>query len=97
MMSLGAPRFAARYVRPRLDRKNTVARIAVVRERKFADPAAPKRLPEDPLPNAAPMSAPLPCCNNTKPIKVAATTTCNPSNTDSQIIHVFLERCAGSY
>ena len=32
-------------VRPRLVRKNTAARIAVVRDRKFAEPAAPKRLP----------------------------------------------------
>ena len=40
---------------------------AVVRDRKFAEPAAPNRLPDEPLPNAAPMSAPLPCCSRMKP------------------------------
>src|SRR5271165_1016348 len=60
--------------------------MAVVRERKFAEPAAPKRLPEEPLPNAAPMSAPLPCCSRTKPISAAATTTCTPTRSVSQII-----------
>ena len=38
-----------------------------MRDRKFAEPAAPNRLPDEPLPNAAPMSAPLPCCSSTKP------------------------------
>ena len=45
----------------RVATKNTAARTAVVRERKLALPEAPKRLPELPLPKAAPMSAPLPC------------------------------------
>ena len=45
----------ARYARPRLERKNTAARIAVVRDRKFAEPVAPKRLPE------APSRTPRPC------------------------------------
>ena len=61
------------HVRPRLDRKKTVARIDVVRDRKLADPEAPNRLPDDPLPNAAPMSAPLPCCSSTKPHSATAT------------------------
>jgi hypothetical protein len=56
-----------KYVSPRLVTKNTVARIAVVRDRKFAEPAAPNRLPDEPLPNAAPMSAPLPCWSSTNP------------------------------
>src|SRR5271167_2227952 len=64
--------------------------MAVVRERKFADPAAPKRLPEEPLPNAAPMSAPLPCCSRTKPISVAATTRCTPTRSVSQTISSIL-------
>ena len=47
--------------------KNTAASTAVVRDRKLAEPAAPNTLPDEPLPNAAPMSAPLPCCRSTKP------------------------------
>src|SRR5271155_3325871 len=54
------------YVRLRLVTKKITARTAVKRLRKLADPLAPNRLPEAPLPNAAPMSAPLPCCNNTR-------------------------------
>jgi hypothetical protein len=41
--------------------KNTVANTAVVRDKKLALPLAPNKLPEPPLPKAAPMSAPLPC------------------------------------
>ena len=55
--------------------KNTAARMAVVRERKFAEPVAPKRLPEEPLPNAAPMSAPLPCWSSTRPMMPSAAMT----------------------
>ena len=61
-------------VRPMLVMKNTAARTAVVCDRKFAEPDAPNRLPDEPLPNAAPMSAPLPCCSSTNPqiaLKVA--------------------------
>src|SRR5437763_14503580 len=52
--------------------KNTAARTAVVRDRKFALPLAPNRLPEEPLPKAAPMSAPLPCCSRMRPIMPSA-------------------------
>src|SRR6187402_3195435 len=56
----GAPECCdPKYVSATLVTKNTVARMAVVRDRKLAEPAAPNRLPDDPLPNAAPMSAPL--------------------------------------
>jgi hypothetical protein len=48
-------------VSARLVRKNTSASTAVARLRKFAEPAEPKTLPAEPLPNAAPTSAPLPC------------------------------------
>ena len=41
--------------------KKTVAQAAVDRDRKLALPVAPNRLPDEPLPNDAPMSAPLPC------------------------------------
>ena len=54
-------------VRPRLVRKNTAASTAVLRLRKLAEPDAPNRLPEAPLPKAAPMSAPLPCWSSTRP------------------------------
>jgi hypothetical protein len=53
--------------------KKTAAKHPVVRLRKLAEPVAPKRLPEAPLPNAAPMSAPLPCCISTRPIIASAT------------------------
>ena len=56
--------------------KNTVAQAAVDRDRKFALPVAPKRLPEEPLPKEAPMSAPLPCCTSTSPIMVRAERIC---------------------
>src|SRR6185436_5165309 len=63
---------------PRLVRKNTVASTAVARDRKFAEPVAPKRLPEEPPPNPEPMSAPLPCCRSTSPMITRATSTCRP-------------------
>src|SRR5574343_555457 len=47
---------------------NTVFKSAVVRDRKLALPEAPNRLPELPLPKAAPMSAPLPCWIRIRPI-----------------------------
>src|SRR5437762_13337353 len=49
--------------------------MAVVRDRKFAEPLAPNRLPEAPLPKAAPTSAPLPCWSRTRPMMQSATMT----------------------
>ncbi len=49
------------HVIPKVLTKKTTAKIAVVRERKFEEPVAPNKLPEEPEPNAAPISAPLPC------------------------------------
>lgn len=49
------------YARANVQQKNTAAQTAVDRDRKFALPVAPNRLPEAPLPKDAPMSAPLPC------------------------------------
>ena len=63
---------AENQVRPRLVTKNTAARIAVVRLKKLAEPVAPKRLPEAPLPKAAPISAPLPCRSSTSPMMASA-------------------------
>ncbi len=54
-------RWAPKYVNARLVEKNTTAAIEVARLKKFAEPAAPKTLPADPLPKDAPISAPLPC------------------------------------
>jgi len=72
----------ARYARPRLVRKKAVARTAVVRLRKLADPDEPKKLPAPPPPpppppppNAAPASAPFPCCIKTRPITLKPTIT----------------------
>ena len=58
--------------KPRVHKKNTVAKTAVVRDKKLAPPVAPNKLPELPEPNAAPMSAPLPCCISTSPIMANA-------------------------
>src|SRR5258708_12358577 len=49
--------------------------MAVGRERKVAEPLAPNRLPEAPLPKAAPTSAPLPCWSRTSPMMQSATMT----------------------
>src|SRR5688572_22568571 len=56
--------------------KNTPASTAVVRDRKLALPLAPNRLPELPLPKAAPMSAPLPCWMRMRPIMPRAVSIC---------------------
>ena len=57
-----------KYASPSVHAKNAAAQNEVERDRKLALPEAPNRLPEAPLPNDAPMSAPLPCCTSTKPI-----------------------------
>src|SRR3990170_5425916 len=57
---------------PRLERKKTVPRIAVLRVRKLAEPRLPNKVCEAPLPKDAPMSAPLPCCNRIRPISATA-------------------------
>ena len=88
----GLPCIEPKYVRPRLVRKNTVARIAVVRDRKLAEPAAPNRLPDEPLPNAAPMSAPLPCCSSTKPQTTTATSRCTTSSNRFHAVHLFTSK-----
>jgi hypothetical protein len=56
----------------RVAQKKTAAATAVDFDRKFDDPVAPKRLPDAPEPNAAPISAPFPCCNSTRPIMTRA-------------------------
>src|SRR5438270_8075975 len=70
--------------------KNIVASTAVARDRKFAEPVAPKRLPEAPPPKPEPMSAPLPCWTSTKPMIASATITCSTMRTVVSIsIHLF--------
>src|SRR4051812_1599600 len=77
---ISAPRTEPRPVdstdMPSVVAKKTVAQIAVERDRKFALPVAPNRLPEAPLPNEAPMSAPLPCWMSTRPIMAMADRIC---------------------
>src|SRR3954452_15108429 len=69
--------------------KKTPAQTAVERDRKLALPVAPNRLPEAPLPNDAPMSAPLPCWISTSPIIVSAVSICSTRTTlNSQCIFV---------
>src|SRR5262245_20709561 len=57
--------------------KKSVASTAVVRDRKFAEPVAPNRLPEAPPPKPEPMSAPLPCWSSTSPMIASAISTCS--------------------
>src|SRR5688572_32534785 len=76
----------ARYARPRLEMKKTVARTAVVRDRKLAEPLAPNRLPEEPPPKPEPMSAPRPCCRSTRPMIASASSTCSTISTLVQSI-----------
>jgi hypothetical protein len=61
--------------------KNTIAKIAVERLKNDVGPRLPNNEPEAPLPKAAPASAPLPCCNNTKAIKPQAARTCTTRST----------------
>jgi hypothetical protein len=57
-----------KYAKAKVHAKNTAASTEVVRDKKLAPPVAPNKLPDEPLPNAAPMSAPLPCCTKIRPI-----------------------------
>src|SRR5690554_913282 len=81
----------ARYASPRLVMKKAVASTAVVRLRKLADPDEPNTLPAPPAPpppppppNAAPASAPLPCCISTRPTVQIPTTTWIVSTTENR-------------
>jgi hypothetical protein len=65
-----------KYAKAKVQAKNTAANTPVVRDKKLALPLAPNKLPEPPLPKAAPMSAPLPCCTSTRPIMTMAVSIC---------------------
>ena len=56
-----AGRAVPKYANIKVQVKKTAAKTAVARDKKLAPPVAPNKLPELPLPKAAPMSAPLPC------------------------------------
>jgi hypothetical protein len=60
--------------------KKTKASTAVAWDKKLAEPLAPKTLPEAPEPKAAPISAPLPCCNRTNKMIARAEHTCTTIN-----------------
>src|SRR6185369_13869000 len=85
-----------KYASAKVQAKNTAASTAVVRDRKLALPLAPNRLPELPLPNAAPMSAPLPCWTRMSPIMPRAVSICTArtavSNTFIPLTPIFLWR-----
>src|SRR5207244_10641548 len=76
-----AGRRVATYASARLRVKKIAASTAVVRDRKFAEPVAPNRLPEAPPPKPEPMSAPLPCWSSTRPMIASATSTCRTIST----------------
>jgi hypothetical protein len=65
-----------KYAKANVHTKNTAANTAVVRDMKFALPVAPNKLPDPPLPKAAPMSAPLPCWIRISPIMASADNIC---------------------
>ena len=50
-----------KYAKAKVVTKKMAASTEVVRDKKLAPPVAPNKLPDVPLPKAAPMSAPLPC------------------------------------
>ncbi len=60
---------------PILMTKNSTAQIAVERDKKFAEPRAPKTVPEAPAPKLEPAWAPAPRCIRIRPIiKIAMMT-----------------------
>jgi len=67
-LPLLAGRRLPKYAKAKVAVKNTVASTAVVRDKKLALPLAPNKLPEPPLPKAAPISAPFPCWIRINPI-----------------------------
>src|SRR5690606_1926348 len=78
--------------------KNTTAAHFVARDRKLAAPAEPNTLPAEPLPKAAPMSAPLPCCSRTSTmIKSEETTWRVKRNGDSHCMIRGLRASGGRY
>src|SRR3989337_3026414 len=56
--------------------KSPATGTAVLRLKKLAEPVEPNPLPAEPEPNAAPISAPLPCCISTRPTSTTAVIIC---------------------
>jgi hypothetical protein len=73
----GRERSLEKYASASVQAKKIAAHTAVERDMKFALPVAPNKLPDAPLPNDAPMSAPLPCWISTRPIITSAARICN--------------------
>jgi hypothetical protein len=76
LLPTAAVRLVDMYDKPRVALKKIAAATPVDLDMKFEEPVAPNKLPEAPEPKAAPISAPLPCCSNTKAIMAKADTTC---------------------
>ena len=74
MLTDSSVRPDAKNAKANATKKKTVARIPVVRLKKFAEPCEPNTVPDAPLPNAAPASAPLPCCIRINTIIATETT-----------------------
>lgn len=74
-LPVDALRVLPRNARPSVAVKKIAAAIPVDFDKKFDEPVAPNKLPDAPEPNAAPISAPLPCCRSTSPIMVRADST----------------------
>src|SRR5690606_9794680 len=64
--------FLAIIARPKLVQKKIVAKIAVARVKKLPLPSLPNTVCDAPLPKDAPAAAPLPCCNNIRPMMASA-------------------------
>ena len=77
------------YDSARVALKKIAAATPVDFDMKFDEPVAPNRLPEAPEPNAAPMSAPLPCCSKTRPIMAMAETTCTMITRLNKLLMLF--------
>jgi len=60
---------------PRLSRKNKPARTAVLRDRKFAEPRAPKTVADAPPPKPDPAFAPAPRCRRIRTVMAMAIST----------------------
>ena len=77
-------------VKAMVAKKKKVAATAVERDRKLAEPEAPKMEPLAPLPKAAPRSAPLPCCNKTKMITAIAEMICTTIAIETNMEDIFI-------
>jgi hypothetical protein len=61
LLEVPGARELAMAAKPKVQIKNEAASPAVKRLSTLAEPDAPNKVPDAPLPNAAPISAPLPC------------------------------------